>query len=77
MNRKEKAWGRRIKLPFSSIRTTMLAVFSVLIVATITFFYIISLANHTTNHSAYECLYWCSFDICKYISCFHDFTYLS
>ena len=46
MNRKEKAWGRRIKLPFSSIRTTMLAVFSVLIVATITFFYIISL-NYT------------------------------
>lgn len=46
MKRQEKAGGRRIKLPFSSIRTNMLAVFSVLIVATLTFFYIISL-NYT------------------------------
>lgn len=38
MKRQEKAGGRRIKLPFSSIRTNMLAVFSVLIVATLTFF---------------------------------------
>ena len=33
-------------LPFSNIRTTMLVVFSLLIVATLTFFYIISL-NYT------------------------------
>ena len=46
MKRQEKAGGRRIKLPFSSIRTNMLAVFSVLIVATLTFFYILSL-NYT------------------------------
>lgn len=38
MKRQEKAGGHRIKLPFSSIRTNMLAVFSVLIVATLTFF---------------------------------------
>ena len=42
---KEKP-GRKGILPFSSIRTTMLAVFSTLIVATLTFFYIISL-NYT------------------------------
>ena len=42
---KEKP-GRQGILPFSSIRTTMLAVFSTLIVATLTFFYIISL-NYT------------------------------
>ena len=42
---KEKP-GRQGILPFSSIRTTMLAVFSALIVATLTFFYIISL-NYT------------------------------
>ena len=35
---KEKP-GRQGILPFSSIRTTMLAVFSTLIVATLTFFY--------------------------------------
>ena len=43
---REEKKGRMGILPFSNIRTTMLVVFSLLIVATLTFFYIISL-NYT------------------------------